>query len=123
MCLQLPLDFRFRGNDVFMELDEQSKERFQKLEKLKELKGNPYPNDFVPVHTAAQIHQAYATYDAEKLKTVQEKFKIAGRVLGLRSFGKAAFLQIQDRTQKIQVYVAKDVLGDEAFSIVPAVLD
>lgn len=42
-------------------------------------------------------------------------FTVAGRIIARRSFGKAAFIQIQDRKGRMQVYVRKDTVGDEAF--------
>ena len=42
---------------------------------------------------------------------------VAGRIMARRSFGKAAFIQLQDRKGRMQLYVKKDAVGDEAFSL------
>ena len=42
-------------------------------------------------------------------------YRVAGRLTGRREFGKAAFLDVTDRSGKIQVQARKDVLGDESF--------
>ena len=42
---------------------------------------------------------------------------IAGRMLFKRVMGKASFCNIQDLKGKIQVYVARDVIGEEAYAI------
>ncbi|SHK57919.1 lysyl-tRNA synthetase, class II [Thermocrinis minervae] len=49
--------------------------------------------------------------------------KLAGRLVSLRSMGKAIFGHIQDYSGKIQVYIKKDVLGDEKFSIFEETVD
>jgi lysyl-tRNA synthetase class 2 len=45
----------------------------------------------------------------------ESRFRLAGRVMVLRSFGKAAFLDLEDRTGRIQVYVKKGMIPDEEF--------
>ena len=44
-------------------------------------------------------------------------FSLAGRVVSVRDFGKAAFVVIQDRSGTLQVHVKKDALGEEAFKV------
>ena len=41
----------------------------------------------------------------------------AGRIMGIRKMGKAAFFHIQDRRGRIQVYARKDRLGDEVYAL------
>jgi lysyl-tRNA synthetase class 2 len=74
---------------------------------------NPYPNDFKPRHTSADVIAAYG--DKEQIDAVDEIFVVAGRILARRSFGKAAFIQLQDRKGRVQIYVKKDEIGDAAF--------
>src|SRR3989338_1860348 len=97
-------------------------QRLTKLEKLKKQGKNPYPNHFCPTHTAAQIQASCGALEAEALEK-NPPIKLAGRILAVRSFGKAAFVHIQDRTGKIQTYVAKDVLGDEGFGSFSELVD
>jgi lysyl-tRNA synthetase class 2 len=54
--------------------------------------------------------------DAEVLQQKADVYRAAGRVVGLRSFGKAAFVVLADRSGKIQLHVKKDTLGEEAFA-------
>jgi lysyl-tRNA synthetase class 2 len=46
-----------------------------------------------------------------------EPVSAAGRIMAFRDFGKSAFLHIQDRKGKIQVYVRKDILKDPSFDV------
>ncbi|TNE49951.1 MAG: lysine--tRNA ligase [Deltaproteobacteria bacterium] len=114
------------------EIPEQVQVRMDKAEELKSLGGNPFRNDFKPTSTSADIKQYYhwaPTGEEDKdgnpvyrcgrnvgRQPGSERFSIAGRVMLLRSFGKAAFVQIRDRHGDFQAYVRKDTVGDEAFA-------
>ncbi|MGC8649355.1 MAG: lysine--tRNA ligase [Hydrogenobaculum sp.] len=52
-----------------------------------------------------------------------EDTSIAGRLVALRSMGKAIFGHIQDFTGKLQIYIKKDVVGDEKFKFVEDYID
>jgi lysyl-tRNA synthetase class 2 len=95
------------------ELSELLLQRRRKVNDLWAAGINPYPNDFKPEHTSADIFAAYG--DSEQIDAPDVTFVIAGRIIGRRSFGKAAFIQLQDRKGRIQVYVRKDEVGDEQF--------
>lgn len=96
------------------DISELQLQRRRKVDTLWEAGINPYPNDFKPLHTSADIVAAYG--DTELLDASGEKLVVAGRILARRSFGKAAFIQLQDRKGRIQLYVKKDEIGDEAFA-------
>jgi lysyl-tRNA synthetase class 2 len=95
------------------ELSELLLQRRRKVDALWEAGINPYPNDFRPAHTAAEIQAEFG--GLEQIPEKAKNFVVAGRILARRSFGKAAFLQIQDRSGRMQVYVRKDSIGSEAF--------
>ncbi len=48
---------------------------------------------------------------------VEKIFSVAGRIVAVRDFGKASFVQIQDRKGRIQAYVRKDLVGESAFQL------
>ncbi len=75
---------------------------------------NPYPNDFRPCHTSADIFAVHG--NGETIEEEPQSFVVAGRILARRSFGKAAFIQLQDRKGRVQLYVKKDAVGDEAYA-------
>ncbi|MDY0301496.1 MAG: lysine--tRNA ligase [Trichlorobacter sp.] len=95
------------------ELSELLLQRRRKVNALWTAGINPYPNDFKPLHTSADLHTRYA--DIEQIDATDEDFILAGRIIARRSFGKAAFIQLQDRDGRIQLYVRKNDLGDEQF--------
>jgi lysyl-tRNA synthetase class 2 len=96
------------------ELSELLLQRRRKVDTLWEAGINPYPNDFKPLHTSADIVSDYG--EAEQIEAGGENLVVAGRILARRSFGKAAFIQLQDRKGRIQLYVKKDEIGEEAFA-------
>ncbi|MGB4600665.1 MAG: lysine--tRNA ligase [Trichlorobacter sp.] len=96
------------------ELSELLLQRRRKVNALWTAGINPYPNDFKPAHTAADVLAQYGAI--EQIDAHEAEFVLAGRIIARRSFGKAAFMQVQDRTGRIQVYVRKDDLSEEAFA-------
>lgn len=92
-------------------------ERAQKGEQWRARGLNPYGNGFRPTHSPGGLLELYASTPAEALEASKPgPFSIAGRVVSIRSFGKAAFIVLQDRTGSLQVHVKKDALGDDAFA-------
>ncbi len=96
------------------ELSELQLQRRRKVDALWEAGINPYPNDFRPLHTSEELLAAYG--DKQEFDGSADRFTVAGRILARRSFGKAAFIQLQDRKGRVQVYVKKDEIGEEAFA-------
>ena len=104
-------------------------EREKKVEEIRALGANPYANGFTPTHTAAELQAKFAGATpppageggdgkgAPPALLSDEHFKVAGRIVALRGFGKAAFAKLLDRTGEIQVWVRKDLIGDAAFEL------
>ncbi len=99
------------------ETSELIQQRIKKLEALRKDAIDPYPNDFRVTHTSRDLHGTYGSLSDEELKSVEETFCLAGRIMALRNFGKASFIQIQDRKGRIQAYLRKDFVGDAAFQL------
>src|SRR5262245_44595290 len=93
---------------------EQTVVRRGKLHALRELGVAPYPNDFRPDHTAGEVHARFGALNEAELATASE-VAVAGRIVAWRDFGKAGFLQLQDRGGRVQVHARRDRLGDEVF--------
>jgi len=98
------------GNELFQQ-------RVQKLESLKKEGIDPFPNNFRVTHTSRDIQQRFDSKSEDELKSAEETFSLAGRIIAIRDFGKASFIQIQDRKGRIQAYLRKDVVGDKAFHL------
>ena len=97
------------------DLNEVIRLRREKANQLQDSGVSLYPNDFRPSHRVSDIHQHIAKNDQATEHV--EVFSVAGRIVGLRSFGKAAFLHIRDGSGQIQVYIKKDEVGAEAYGV------
>jgi len=89
-------------------------ERRRKLNEMR-AKGNAYPNDFRQESIAADLHQAYGEFTAEALEELGLVVSVAGRMLAKRVMGKASFAKIQDRSGQLQLFVQRNVLGEELY--------
>jgi lysyl-tRNA synthetase, class II len=99
-------------------MDESSEliqQRVRKLEVLRKEGVDPFPNDFRVTHTTSEIHETCGSKSEEELKAIDEHFSLAGRVMAIRDFGKASFIQVQDGKGRIQAYIQKNVVGDLTF--------
>src|SRR6266852_6259950 len=106
-----------------VEENEQIRVRKQKLAALQERGARAYPNDFSPTHTAAALPERFAAASTEELEKIEETFSLAGRIMSLRYFGKAAFFHMQDRSGQIQVYVRQGDSPPEAVTLLKESLD
>jgi len=79
-------------------------ERREKLAQLRK-NGVAFPNDFVPTHHAADLHEHYGEISKEQLAEKNITVKVAGRMMLKRVMGKASFATVQDRTGQIQFYI------------------
>jgi lysyl-tRNA synthetase class 2 len=99
------------------DISEQIEVRRRKLAKLREAAYPAYPNDFKPTHTASEVVSKFAGLTDEELVHAPKDIHLAGRIMGIRSFGKASFFHIQDRRARLQVYARKDRLGEEGYAL------
>jgi lysyl-tRNA synthetase, class II len=97
-------------------------ERERKVAELRESGQNPYANGFSPKHTAAEVHAWFAAGNVPSANPLSDepralRFSVAGRIVALRSFGKAAFAKVRDRSGEIQVWIKQDVVGEKVFGL------
>jgi len=85
--------------------------RREKIADLKSAGIDLYPNDIKPQHTSAEILDKFGASDGDTLAKLQDTFSVAGRLMAVRNFGKAAFIKIQDYKGQIQGYIGKNVLS------------
>ena len=83
-------------------------ERLRKLEELKNLGINPYPADSHRTHMAGDVVARFGELEGQTAT-------IAGRVTGIRKFGKLAFIVLKDASGSIQLFLhAPDVAALDA---------
>ena len=96
---------------------EQELVRREKLEFLKERGIDPFGQRFDVTHFSSQIKTEYAGKTHEELEEMNVEVKVAGRVMTKRRKGKVCFMHIQDRDGQIQIYVRKDLVGDDDYEV------
>jgi len=99
------------------EEDEQIVVRRAKLAGLR-AKGEAFPNDFRPTAVCADLVARFGALDGSELEREGGPFRLAGRIVAIRSFGKSAFLTIQDGSARLQLYAQLQSLGEEAYGTV-----
>lgn len=93
------------------------KYRIKKVSELREAGINPYANNFKALHTTKEIIDRFKDIKKEQIEACEDVFSVAGRVISMRSFGKAAFFHIQDCKGRIQVYIQKNKVGNDSYKI------
>ncbi len=98
-------------------------ERREKLKALRQAqaegKGVAFPNDFKPAHHAQALHAQHGETAAEAFTAegaARVQVSVAGRMMLKRVMGKASFATVQDGSGRIQVYIARDDVGEEVYS-------
>lgn len=86
-------------------------ERRSKLASLRE-EGNPFVNDFKPKDLAQNLHEEFDEVSNETLEEGNNGVSVAGRIMLKRIMGKASFVQLQDSSGQIQLFITRDELND-----------
>ena len=92
-------------------------QRRANLEELKKLGVDPYPHRFeadAPIEAVVRQHKDSSR---EQLEEAKPRFRLAGRILAIRPFGKANFIVMSDGRARIQAYIRQDTLGQREFEI------
>ena len=97
--------------------DEQIQQRRVNLDALARLGVRAYPHRFERTHSVSDLVQAHANTPAADLDASRVETTTAGRVLAIRSFGKANFLVVSDGRERIQAYLRKDALPERDFDV------
>ncbi len=99
------------------ETNEQRQQRLDKLQALSEQGIRPFGSRFAPTHTLEAISDTYSPSTKEELEANHIPCRVAGRIVAIRRFGKAAFASLQEEGHRLQVYLKKDLLGPEAYAL------
>src|SRR5436190_18677345 len=97
--------------------DEQTQQRRSNLEALTALGIEIYPRTFARRHTISELVDTYGRRSHDELEAERIETITAGRILAIRSFGKANFLVLSDGQAKVQVYLRQDSLPELDFKI------
>jgi len=97
--------------------DEQIQQRRDNLTELAKLGIEVYPRTFERRHTVTALVESYGERTHDALEAEHVHTVTSGRIIAIRSFGKANFLVISDGRAKIQVYIRQDSLPALDFTI------
>jgi lysyl-tRNA synthetase class 2 len=96
---------------------DQLQQRRDNLAELRALGVEPYPQSFAMTDTVSVLVDTHAETDGDALDADPVQTAVAGRVVAIRSFGKASFLVLSDGRSRIQVYVRQDSVPERDFTI------
>jgi lysyl-tRNA synthetase, class II len=97
--------------------EEQPQQRRSNLEALAKLGVEIYPRRFDRRHTISELVREYGESTHDGLEEARVETTTSGRILAIRSFGKANFLVLSDGLARIQVYIRQDALPPLDFQI------
>ncbi len=97
-------------SEDLQDLNQVMKVRREKLQQLMEKGINPFAYRFERSHIAQEIIDHYN-------ELAEKRVSLGGRIIAIRRMGKAAFAHITDASNRIQIYVRKDKVGDDHFEL------
>jgi lysyl-tRNA synthetase class 2 len=97
---------------------EQIAQRRTKLAELVALGVAPYPHRYDATGRIKEVVAQHRETAAEQLEQARPAVRTAGRIVGIRSFGKARFLVLSDGLERLQVYVRADSVDERSLKLV-----
>jgi lysyl-tRNA synthetase class 2 len=94
-------------------LDELRESRIEKLKKINEMGINPYPAKSKRTHFVKEALERFSDLSDNK-----ENIFLTGRIRSLRTHGALSFLDLEDQSGKIQLFLQKDRLGQEKYDFI-----
>lgn len=98
-------------------LNDQLIVRREKMQELKEKGVNPFADRYERTHLSRQLHEEFDEETKEEIEEKEVRVSVAGRIVSKRGKGKAGFAHLQDREGRVQIYVRKDGVGEEEYSV------
>ncbi|MHB1660891.1 MAG: lysine--tRNA ligase [bacterium] len=105
------------------ELNIIEKSRLDKLQKLRENGVNPFSNNFKKKENLKDIIEKYGSNNKEFFENNITGVETAGRIIIIRSFGKASFFRLRDGFGEIQCYIQKDAVEEKDFELFSEYID
>jgi lysyl-tRNA synthetase class 2 len=91
-------------------------QRREKIQEFRRAGLDPFSNRFAPSRSIAQVIGERGSLTGPELEKLNLTFRLAGRLMLVRKFGKAIFCHFQDGTGRLQAYVQHEVVGSEAYN-------
>ena len=100
--------------DTDLNLNEQQLVRREKLVSLRDIGLEPYPQrlPWPRTHTTAEAVRAFQAGELAE----GERVTLVGRMISVRVMGKAAFAHIEDGSGRVQIYLKRDIVGEQTYN-------
>lgn len=98
-------------------LTDQEQARVDKLPRYEELGVDPFGKRYDWTDRICDVRAKYGNEEAEALSEKAIVVNVAGRLMAIRSMGKAAFVNIKDEYGTIQAWLGRDVVGEHAYDV------
>lgn len=95
------------------EINEQMQVRINKMHQIEEHGWQPFGHKYVVTHHSQDIADQF-----EDLSANETIVQMAGRIMAIRGHGKTCFMDMQDKSGRIQLYVRKDAVGEEKYALI-----
>jgi len=92
-------------------------QRRAKLEKLRSLGVELYPNRFAQSHSIGEVIDCYSHLSAEELEKKAIEVRLCGRIVSMREHGKVAFAHILNGGRRVQIYIRQDKVSPRDYEI------
>ena len=96
------------SENVLEDLNELMLQRREKLSQLREEREKAFAEKYEVTHHAAEVEDNF-----EELE--ENEVKLAGRLMAIRSHGKASFADLMDMSGKVQLYIKQNNIGEERY--------
>ncbi len=97
-------------------LEAERQRRIAAIESMREAGANPYPYRFDRTHQLGEIRASHGSLEPGTETT--DEVTVAGRIMLKRDQGKLIFCTLRDRSDDIQLFVSKSVVGDDVFDAI-----
>ena len=91
--------------------------RREKAEKLRELGMDPFGQKFERDAYAADLQEKYKDIPHDDFENITDEYTVVGRIMFIRKMGKASFFTIKDKTDKIQIYISINDVGEDIYNL------
>ena len=91
--------------------------RREKAEKLRELGLDPFGQKFERDAYAADLQEKYESIPHDDFENITDEYTVVGRIMFIRKMGKASFFTIKDKTDKIQIYISINDVGEDVYNL------
>ena len=91
--------------------------RREKAEKLKEMGIDPFGHHFLRDAYASDLQEKYKDVSHDEFDNIDDQYTVVGRIMFIRKMGKASFFTIKDKTDKIQIYISINDVGEDTYNL------